>query len=139
MKSMDGNTDNFWKKCSTCKKPIAFGQKYYICSVSTCQGLRTGYSFCSVTCFESHLPGARHRDAGAIEKKAPTQAEAQAMAASEAGGGVSPERRRIIPAQSSSSSGIASTLASSIPHDILIVASKLKDYIRARSEMNTSA
>ena len=116
---------NVWKKCSTCKKPILFAQKYYICSVSTCNGLRTGYCFCTMTCFEAHLPGARHRDAGAIEKTAPLSAE-QA------------EPRRLIPATSPSPSQTA-TSVSSIPKDVLIVASKLKDYIRAKSEMNTSA
>lgn len=105
-----------------------------------------------MTCFEAHLPGARHRDAGAIEKIAPKTAEAAAALsggataeggssgaaagpASSAGG-----PRRIIPAQQPSVATYASTSGqSAIPHDILIVASKLKDYIRARSEMNTSA
>ena len=64
--------NSFWKKCSTCKKPIAFGKNYYVCSVSTCNGQRTGYVFCSVLCFESHVPGARHKNAGAIEKTAPS-------------------------------------------------------------------
>ncbi len=54
-----------------------------------------------------------------------------------------PEKRRIIVnAQPAASGGTPSTSSSSkepIPHDILIVASKLKDYIRARSDMNTSA
>jgi hypothetical protein len=65
--------DTFWKKCSTCKKPIGFGQKYYICSVSTCNGERKGYFFCTVPCWDAHVPGARHRDAAAIEEQAPTK------------------------------------------------------------------
>lgn len=136
---MENSTDNFWKKCSTCKKPIHFNQKYYVCSVSTCNGLRTGYSFCSISCFESHLPGARHRDAGAIEKTAPAS---HLAAASEADstevGARAPEKRRIIPAAGNSPVNVSAT-SPPIPKDILIVASKLKDYIRARSEMNTSA
>ena len=133
---MDTSSDTFWKKCSTCKKPISFGQKYFVCSVSTCSGLRTGYSFCSISCFESHLPGARHRDAGAIEKTAPLTAEPQEAA---------PHPRRIIPNQSTVAASTSQPQAqsksssSNVPHDILIVASKLKDYIRAKSEMNTSA
>ncbi|MGZ5279139.1 MAG: hypothetical protein ACXWC9_04310, partial [Pseudobdellovibrionaceae bacterium] len=49
--------------------------------------------------------------------------------------------RRIIPAnQPGSGISLKSSPASAnIPQDTLIVASKLKDYIRARSEMNTSA
>lgn len=132
IEDMETSAENFWKKCSTCKKPIQFGQKYYVCSVSTCTGLRTGYSFCSVTCFEAHLPGARHRDAGAIEKIAPMTAEpATEVAVS--------EKRRIIPAhQSGATASTSSPSSARIPKDILIVASKLKDYIRAKSEMNTS-
>ncbi len=84
-----------------------------------------------MTCFEAHLPGARHRDAGAIEKIAPISSE-QA------------EPRRLIPAatpaQSATSFASGSgKSASIIAKDVLIVASKLKDYIRAKSEMNTSA
>jgi hypothetical protein len=135
---MDTNTASIWKKCSTCKNPINLGQKYFVCSVSTCTGQRTGYSFCSITCFEAHLPGARHRDAGAIEKKAPLTPEP--VAGESQVSGSDPQRRRIIPAnQPGSGIAIAHNSAADLPNDILIVASKLKDYIRARSEMNTSA
>jgi len=136
---MEVTSDQFWKKCSTCKKPISFSQKYFICSVSTCQGLRTGYVFCSVTCFEAHLPGARHRDAGAIEKIAPTKAEALAAAQNESQPVTAPEKRRIIPASQTSQNSQNSTSSAALPKETLIVASKLKDYIRARSDMNTSA
>ncbi len=138
---MEVNPDSFWKKCSSCKKPIAFGAKYYICSVSTCSGQRTGYVFCSMPCFEVHLPAARHRDAGGIQKIAPlTQAAASPSASltgsSEASDANSPVRRKIV----TGSPGINQASSSAkIPRDILIVASKLKDYIHARSEMNTSA
>lgn len=92
-----------------------------------------------MTCFESHLPGARHRDAGAIEKTAPMKAETTTDTDANSSG---EQRRRIIPAnQPGAGISLSGTPASSagIPNDILIVASKLKDYIRARSEMNTSA
>ncbi|HEY8271897.1 MAG TPA: hypothetical protein VIG33_13485 [Pseudobdellovibrionaceae bacterium] len=68
---MEAASQNFWRKCSTCKKPIGLGAPYYVCSVSTCNGQRTGYVFCGIQCFESHVPGARHKNAGAIEKTAP--------------------------------------------------------------------
>lgn len=124
--------ENFWKKCSSCKKPIAFNAKYYICSVSTCTGQRTGYSFCSVDCWEVHVPGARHRDAGALERKAP----ASGSASTEEAPGV---RRVVVNPQSAASTNKPTTATTSaIPRDILIVASKLKDYIRARADMNTS-
>jgi hypothetical protein len=60
-----------WRKCSNCKKTIESKATYYKCSVSTCTAKRTNYVFCSVACWECHLPGANHRKAGAIESKAP--------------------------------------------------------------------
>ncbi len=121
--------DSFWRKCSSCKIPIEFKAKHYVCSVSTCNALRTGYVFCSVSCFEKHLPGARHRDAGAVEKIAgstPYTADEPAQS--------SPQRKMAI----SSPVGTSVQSKNPIPKDILIVASKLKDYIKARSDMNAS-
>ncbi len=119
---MDGLAQDLWKKCSTCKSPIGFKKKYYVCSVSSCNGLRTGYVFCKMECWESHLPGARHRDAAAVSMESP---------AASANGGV----RRMITAGAAP----ATYVKPHIPKEILIVASKLKDYIKARSDMNTSA
>lgn len=117
---------NLWRKCSSCKKPINFLSKYYVCSVSTCNGQRTGYVFCSVPCFEVHLPGARHKDAAAIEMRAPNKADAQR------------EPTRKIIASPVSGSPAASSNKGPIPKDVLIIASRLKDYIQARGDMNTS-
>lgn len=131
-----------WRTCSSCKKEIGFSTKYFECSVSTCSGKRTGYVFCSFHCFERHLPGARHRDAGAIEKVSPSLAAAKAELANETAANTSPTpTRRIISAPStpnaqSSPSPIPSTANED---DILIVVSKLKNYIREKSEYNTSA
>lgn len=125
---MEQNPQDFWRKCSSCKKPIALGASYYVCSVSTCNGQRTGYVFCRMQCFESHLPGARHRDAGAIEKKAPMQPETGAADAARA------PARIIVKGASSSAASPASASA-----EVLVIASRLKDYIHARSEMSTSA
>lgn len=114
---MESVAQNFWRQCSSCKKPIAYGAKYYLCSVSTCNGQRTGYVFCSVECFERHLPGARHKDAGAVEAQAP--------------------QRRVV----SGGSAVTAAMAQkkSAPEEVLIIASRLKDYIHAKSEYNTSA
>ena len=64
-----------WRRCSTCKEDIAFGAKHYVCNVSTCNRKRTGLVFCSVECWDGHLPTARHRDAWAVEKVAPRKGE----------------------------------------------------------------
>ena len=53
--------------CSVCKNPIPMGTKYYRCSVSTCNSGRLKLTFCSVRCWDIHLPEARHRDAAAVE------------------------------------------------------------------------
>ena len=132
-KPQDG-TENFWKKCSSCKKPIAWGSRYYVCSVSTCNGPRTGYVFCSMPCFEVHLPAARHRDAGGIQKTAPTAGAAPNENLSTVANS-GPVRRKIVGGVGSSAAGMGHQL----PREILIVASKLKDYISAKADMNTSA
>jgi hypothetical protein len=64
-----------WKKCTECRTDIAFGATYQQCSVSTCNRARMPLVFCSVVCWDSHLSSVRHRDAGAIEAKAPSKAQ----------------------------------------------------------------
>ncbi len=54
--------------CSMCRKPIAMNAKYFRCSVSTCNSGRVKLYFCSVSCWDAHLPTARHRSAAAIEE-----------------------------------------------------------------------
>jgi histone H3/H4 len=127
---MEQNETNSWRRCSSCKKSIGFGARHYVCSVSTCNGQRTGYVFCSVPCFEVHLPGARHKDAAAIESRAPTSPSASAPPASASR---DPQRTII-----KSSTGSAAPTRSQLPRETLIIASRLKEYIQAKSEMNTS-
>lgn len=125
---MENTSEAFWRKCSSCKKPIAFNSIYYVCSVSTCNSQRTGYVFCSVHCFERHLPGARHKDAGAIEKNSPGASTSTSTA---------PERApaRVFATQPAT----VARPAPNSPREVLVIASRLKDYIQARSEFNTSA
>ena len=54
--------------CSMCRKPIAFGAKYYRCSVTACNAGRMKLVFCTAGCWDAHLPTARHRSAAAIEE-----------------------------------------------------------------------
>jgi hypothetical protein len=115
---------NFWKKCSSCKKPISLNAKYYECSVSTCTGERTGYVFCTIPCFEVHLPGAKHRSAGAVEKNSPRTVQQEAP-------------KRII-IQSVANPVASSTGKSSMENEVLVVVSKMKQYIKDVSDMNTA-
>lgn len=129
------SSQSVWRKCSTCKKDIPWKSKYYECSVSTCTGQRTGYVFCSIPCWEVHLPGAKHRDAGAIEKTAPNFS-AQAGSSS-----VQASPKRIIISTSAAPSHQSASIGrptSSMSQEVLVVVSKMKQYIRERSEMNTS-
>lgn len=127
---------NVWKKCSSCKKGIGFNSRYYVCSVSTCNGQRTGYVFCSVPCFEVHLPSARHKDAAAIEMRSP--AAGSAPSAQAATTGAAPTRRVIAPGAPTAGSTAMSTGKAAMPREVLIIASRLKEYIQARADMNTS-
>lgn len=64
-----------WRKCNSCKKPIGYSGKYYVCNVSTCNRKRTGLVFCDVSCWDAHVPMMNHRESWAEERKAPTLAE----------------------------------------------------------------
>lgn len=139
-----------WKRCSSCKKDIAFGAIYYECSVSTCTRKRTGFTFCSVECWETHLPMMRHREAWAVEETAPTRAQWQAEQAADGGsaprGGAAPAKVAAAPASSdpvrrrrvvdAGNPGPASEGAA--PREVLVIASRFKDYVKQRFGMNTS-
>ena len=60
-----------WHVCSSCRMDIGFDEMYYVCSVSTCNRKRTALYFCSVECWDAHLPTVRHRSAWAVEKRSP--------------------------------------------------------------------
>ncbi len=163
-----------------CKKPIAFAASYFACSVSTCRRQRNALYFCSLSCWEAHLPMMRHRDAWAEQERAPTRAqwEASRVEAEDGGtptipdglrgepasshGGVSEtplgrrrERREVPPPLASGPvirhpldeslrSGVPREVAvedlpeEDLPREVLVVVSKLKAYVKARSGMNTS-
>jgi len=114
--------DASWRRCSACKGPIALGSTYWTCSVSTCNQKRTGLAFCSVSCWDAHLPVARHREAWAEERTAPARREPESGA---------PARRRLVRPD-------ARAKPAAEAEEVLIVASRLKEYVRARSGYNTS-
>lgn len=139
-----------WRKCSSCKKQIAFETRYWVCSVSTCNRPRTGLVFCTTTCWDAHVPLMNHRESWAEERVSPTRAQIERERAS---------LQALRPAESSSGSSAARGTSGpgaarepvrrivgpspgarkpAIPRDVLVVVSKLKIYVRARSDMNTS-
>lgn len=124
----------FFRRCSTCKSPIHYDAKYYKCSVSTCNRRPTALYFCSVPCWDAHVPDARHRDAWAEEERAPTE---QAVRALETEG----ERslRRVVSARAPQEIPTKpEDEPSDLPRDVLVVMSKVKSYIKARSGLRTS-
>lgn len=198
---MELNPD-FWRRCSSCKTPIKYSASYYVCSVSTCNRKRIGYVFDSVHCWERHLPGARHKDAAAVEAKAPTfeqwkaelgddavapraagvavagsgpgatsgvasspttsQANSNLVSSTKNGGAsalsatgarapLTPEQQaaavaaarspqRVIarPAAVAPSGGAKPAHKDALESEILVVVSKLKNYVKERADMNTS-
>jgi hypothetical protein len=156
-----------WLKCSACRTDIAFGSKYFQCSVSTCNRARMRLVFCSVPCWDSHVATLRHRDAWAEDKVAPSKAVWERELASEspeparpspprpaapapapapparpvqivsAGSSAAPQAPRRIEAAPPAPAG-AVAFNDIVDRDILIVISKLKKYIKDRSGMNCS-
>ncbi len=152
-------TDTFWRRCSSCKGEIDFATGYWTCSVSTCNRKQNAFVFCSVRCFDVHLPTFRHREAWAEEQHSPNREQWRRAASpaasppsvrptSHGDSAVRPVRRIVEHGPSASSGpsdsvpgvgGGADLVGEDIPRDILIVASKLKAYVRARSGgLNTS-
>jgi len=121
-------SDETWRRCSACKEPIALGATYWVCSVSTCNRKRTGLAFCTVSCWEVHLPDANHREAWAVERTAPTSKEPEATSS----GADRAKKRRIVRPQAAGDAPAAKA------EPVLIVASRLKDYIRGQAAFNTS-
>lgn len=117
-----------WRRCNTCKAEIPFGAAYFVCSVSTCNRRATDFAFCSLSCWDAHVPLFRHRDAWAEERRAPTReafAEQQRHREAEEAARARRDAPPTVP-------------PGPPPREILVVASRLKGYVRARSGMNTS-
>src|SRR5580765_8499464 len=149
--------DDVWMLCSACRKPIRFGATHWVCSVSTCNRDRTRLVFCSVACWDSHVATLRHRDAWAVEARAPNRQETARDEAGRQGREArdEPAPRPPVPAVRPSASAAppppGSAAGSVTAHaggpalsnryehdDVLVVVSKVKKYVRDRGGMNTS-
>ena len=107
----------YWRKCGSCKKEIGFNSIYQACSVSSCRKM----VFCSVDCWDLHNPVMNHKSSWAEERRSPRKGEE-----------VQEEGRRV--RMISSPKTLVET-----NHEVLIIASKLKQYIKDKYDMNTSA
>ncbi|HLG20666.1 MAG TPA: hypothetical protein VI895_12740 [Bdellovibrionota bacterium] len=117
-----------WRRCASCKKRIGFDQRYWACSVSTCNRSRTGVVFCSVTCWDQHVPILRHRDAYAEEARSPTKKEWENML----------NEQKTTDETTDGETSVESGTPQQ-EQEVLVVASKVKAYIRRQADMNTSA
>ncbi len=107
-----------WRKCGVCKKEILTGGIYQKCSISTCRKS----VFCSVDCWSVHDSVMGHKSAYAEEERAPQNTQQDSDR---------PRRRMVVSSSKKSQD-------SDLPIDTLIVISKLKAYVKAKSGMNTS-
>src|SRR6476659_604770 len=133
--------DDVWLLCSACRKAIPFGGTHWVCSVSTCNRDRTRLVFCSVSCWDSHVATLRHRDAWAVETRAPSRGEAAREAREEPAARppvAAPTAEPVVRASVTAHAG-GPALSNQFDHDdVLVVVSKVKKYIRDRGGMNTS-
>jgi hypothetical protein len=147
---------DFWMHCSACRKDIRYEAIHWVCSVSTCNRSRTRLIFCSVACWDSHLSTVRHREAWAVEERAPSRAAWAALAdgvpevdkAARAPVAPAPVASRIVSPSAPRAPAISTpaarapadvpTLSAAFERDVMIVVSKMKKYIKDRSGMNTS-
>jgi hypothetical protein len=142
-----------WLKCTACKNPIPFGALHQVCSVSTCNRPRNPMVFCTVSCWDSHVADARHRESWAVEALAPSKAVWEAArehhAAPAPAPVTTPVVRRVVgdvgsapvanppvtpPAATSGQAGLH--LVEVVDRDMLVVVSKMKKYIKDRSGMS---
>jgi len=155
---------DFWMRCSACRKDIRYDGIHWICSVSTCNRSRTRLVFCSVPCWDSHLSTLRHREAWAVEERAPSraawasalremapdgEASVRAPASGPAPAAATPARivappapapaprASPIPAPAARAQPDQPALSNAFEREVLVVVSKMKKYIKDRSGMNT--
>ncbi|WP_217909828.1 hypothetical protein [Pseudenhygromyxa sp. WMMC2535] len=115
-----------WRHCSRCKQPIACGASYLVCSVSTCNRARAPMVFCSMECWDAHVPIAGHREASAEERRAPAKPGDPAL---KPAGATRKGKRVVAPVRRRDPS---------LPRDTLVVAKALKAYVAAASGLRTS-
>ncbi len=157
---------DYWRRCSTCKTQLDFSANYWVCNVSTCNRKRTGLVFCSVSCWDAHVPLMNHREVWAEERKAPSKEEHERDMAGSSGGGSSSRSEKTPPVQTASGQSAGNSesnsggrrvikrsptmqMVSSSPQkskmnsneevEVLVVASKVKAYVKDHADMNTSA
>lgn len=100
-----------WRRCNICKKGIPYRAIYWVCNVSTCNRKRTGLHFCTVTCWDAHLPMMNHRESWAVEHRAPSRQEWEQQLQEEAEPKTRKARSKSVTDEGASSTGASDKLA----------------------------
>ena len=106
-----------WRTCGVCKKSIALSALYQKCSISSCRKV----VFCSVDCWDIHQGVMGHKSSYAEEERAPSFLDEQKP------------RRRIVQSSQPKTSN-----HNSPNKETLIVVSKMKNFVKDSTDMNTS-
>ena len=114
----------YWRKCGSCKKDIGWNSIYQTCTVSACQK----HAYCSTDCWDIHNSIMNHKSAWAEENRSPQKNTSPSESET-------PQRRILIQSPSASAS---KNISSPIDHEIIIVASKLKQYIKDKYDLQTA-
>lgn len=117
----------YWRKCGSCKKEIGFNTIYQACNVSTCRKL----IFCSVDCWNLHNPVMNHKNSWAEENTSPKKENYMAES--------DESLPRRIMVNSKPAGPTSASPGAGNDDEILIVASKLKQYIKDKYDLSTSA
>lgn len=145
---METTAQTFWRRCSNCKKEIPLNAKYWMCSVTSCSKARAPVQFCSPDCWAVHNEVENHKSAWAVEHLAPKTHDAETRESKPpAPAKEAKPSTPSTPPSAASTSKPAASAPSAGPSaaarvdggEVLIVVSRLKEFIREKSNgMSTS-
>ncbi len=124
---MNNVSQSFWRRCGSCKKEIPYNSEYQACGVSGCQK----FAYCSIDCWSLHNSIMNHKS-GWCEDRVSPKSDANDIQST-------PVKRIIVSNAKPQESSLGQMKSSENDSEILIVASKLKQYIKDKHDLNTSA
>lgn len=122
---MNEADQSFWRKCGSCKKEINYNSTYQVCGQTACQK----FAYCSIDCWSLHNSVMNHKNGWSEDRQAPKKENEGVRRI------ITPQKTT--PSQSHSQSDQAQNKI--LEQEILIVASKLKQYVKDKHDLNTSA
>jgi histone H3/H4 len=138
---METTAQTFWRRCSNCKNEIPLSAKYWMCSVTSCSKARAPVQFCTPDCWAVHNEVENHKSAWAVEHLAPKTHDAEVRETKPPAPAAAKDAKPSTPpaASTSAPSSGPSPAARVDGGEVLIVVSRLKEFIREKSNgMSTS-